>query len=63
LDLTRLAREGFEVPDDVQRLVRERDEAREAKDFARSDDIRDRLTAMGWEVMDSPGGSRVRPLR
>jgi cysteinyl-tRNA synthetase len=62
LDLERLVREGFEVPDDVQALVEERDEARRQKDFARSDQIRDRLTAMGWEVMDTAGGTKVRPL-
>jgi cysteinyl-tRNA synthetase len=61
LDLDRLAREGFEVPEAVQALVRERDEARQAKDYARSDAIRDQLTAMGWEVMDSPDGAKVRP--
>ena len=62
LDLERLAREGFEIPPDVQALVDERDEARAAKDFARSDEIRDRLTEMGWEVMDTDAGTRVRPL-
>ena len=61
LDLDRLAREGFEVPPDVQVLVDERDRARAAKDFVRSDEIRERLTAMGWEVMDSADGTRVRP--
>jgi cysteinyl-tRNA synthetase len=62
LDLERLAREGFEIPSDVQALVDERDEARRAKDFSRSDEIRDRLTEMGWEVMDTDAGTRVRPL-
>jgi cysteinyl-tRNA synthetase len=61
LDLDRLAREGFEIPEDVQALVRERDEARRARDYARSDAIRDRLTQMGWEAMDSPEGTKVRP--
>jgi cysteinyl-tRNA synthetase len=61
LDLERTAREGFEIPPDVQRLVDERDEARTAKDFARSDEIRDRLTEIGWEVMDTPEGTKVRP--
>jgi cysteinyl-tRNA synthetase len=61
LDLNRLAREGFDVPEDVQSLVRERDEARQARDYARSDAIRDRLTAMGWEAMDTPEGTKVRP--
>jgi cysteinyl-tRNA synthetase len=62
LDLERLAREGFEVPDEVQALIDERDAARAAKDFARGDEIRDQLTAMGWEVMDTPEGTTVRPL-
>ena len=60
LDLVRLAVEGQAIPEDVQALVRERDDARAAKDYARSDAIRDRLTAMGWEVMDTSGGTKVR---
>jgi cysteinyl-tRNA synthetase len=62
LDLERLAREGFEVPRDVQALIDQRDEARRAGDFARADEIRNRLTEMGWEVMDLAEGTRVRPL-
>ena len=62
LDLERLAREGFEVPRDVEALVAERDQARAQKDFGRSDEIRDRLTEMGWEVMDTDAGTRIRPL-
>jgi cysteinyl-tRNA synthetase len=62
LDLERLAREGYEVPSDVEALVAERDEARGRRDFARSDEIRTRLTELGWEVMDTPDGTRVRPL-
>jgi cysteinyl-tRNA synthetase len=61
LDLERDAREGFELPSDAQALVRERDEARSARDFARSDEIRDRLHSMGYEVMDTADGTRVRP--
>jgi cysteinyl-tRNA synthetase len=62
LDLVRLAREDVHIPDQVTALVRERDQARASKDFGRSDQIRDRLTEMGWEVMDTEGGTRVRPL-
>jgi cysteinyl-tRNA synthetase len=61
LDLERLAREGFDIPPDVQQLVEDRDAARAEKDFAKSDEIRDRLTALGWEVMDSAEGTTVRP--
>ncbi len=35
--------------------------ARASKDYARSDELRDELQAMGLEVMDTPEGTRVRP--
>ena len=62
LDLERLAREGFEVPADVQEMIDRRDAARRAGDFAASDDLRERLRALGWEVMDTAEATRVRPL-
>jgi cysteinyl-tRNA synthetase len=62
LGLERAAREGFDVPVEVQELVEERDRARAGKDFDRSDAIRSRLIGMGWEVMDTADGTRVRPL-
>jgi cysteinyl-tRNA synthetase len=42
-------------------LLAEREEARAAKDFARADEIRDRLAAMGWEVRDSSEGAKLVP--
>jgi cysteinyl-tRNA synthetase len=61
LDLGRLAREAFEPSVEALALIAERDQARAAKDFPRSDEIRDRLQAMGLEVMDTPEGTKVRP--
>jgi cysteinyl-tRNA synthetase len=61
LDLDRGAREGFTVPPEVESLVAERDGARTARDFARSDAIRERLMGLGYEVMDTPAGTKVRP--
>ncbi|HEU4831712.1 MAG TPA: cysteine--tRNA ligase [Actinomycetota bacterium] len=61
LDLGRLAREVFEPSVEAIALIAERDRARAEKDFARSDEIRDRLQAMGLEVMDTPEGTKVRP--
>ena len=37
-------------------LIRERDAARAAKDFAKSDEIRDKLLAQGIAIKDTPDG-------
>lgn len=44
----------------VEALLRERNEARAARDYARSDAIRDELAEMGIEVMDTADGARWR---
>ncbi|MGZ3770561.1 MAG: cysteine--tRNA ligase [Bdellovibrio sp.] len=41
----------------VDELVQQRTKAREAKDFAKSDELRGQLTAMGISVSDTPTGS------
>jgi cysteinyl-tRNA synthetase len=61
LDLERTATHAWEPSEEVRALVEQRDEARAARDFARSDALRDRLAALGLEVMDTPEGTRVRP--
>ena len=42
-------------------LMREREEARAAKEFARADELRDRLAEMGWTVRDSADGPSLVP--
>jgi cysteinyl-tRNA synthetase len=61
LDLERDTRERWEPTADVRALVAERDAARAAKDYPRSDELRERLQALGLEVMDTPEGTKVRP--
>jgi len=50
-----------EVPSEIQALADEREAARRDKDFARADEIRDRLAETGWMVEDSADGPIVRP--
>jgi cysteinyl-tRNA synthetase len=40
----------------IEKKVKERTEARAAKDFARGDAIRAELLALGVELQDVPGG-------
>ena len=51
-----------EAPEELRRLVQERDAARAARDFARADAIRDELAAAGWQIRDTPDGSKLVPL-
>ena len=50
------------LPDDVRRLLDERAAAREERDLARADALRDRIAALGWEVQDAGGRSTARPI-
>jgi cysteinyl-tRNA synthetase len=61
LDLERDAKAGWEPTEEMRALMTERDAARAAKDYDRSDRIRDELAAIGLEVMDTAEGTRVRP--
>ncbi len=42
----------------IDALLIERSEARKNKDFARSDEIRDQLTAEGIKILDTPDGAK-----
>ena len=53
--------EGAEADAEAEKLLLEREEARAAKDFARADEIRDRLAELGWEVRDSADGAKLVP--
>ena len=61
LDLEREATSGWEPTAEMRSKMTERDEARAAKDYAKSDALRDELAEMGLEVMDTPEGTSVRP--
>jgi len=51
---------GGHGDDEIERKVRERQEARERRDFAASDRLRDELQALGVLVEDTPQGPRWR---
>lgn len=52
--------EPRELPAEVTELVAERNAARKAKDWAKSDELRAKLVAMGYEVGDGPQGTTVK---
>ncbi len=52
-----------EVSQEVQNLLRLREERRAAKDFAAADQLRLRIHELGFDVVDSAEGSRLDPVR
>jgi GT2 family glycosyltransferase len=50
------------APDEVTRLVAQRAEARAAGRYEEADRLRDQVRQLGWEVMDSPQGTTLRPV-
>ncbi len=51
----------LEIPEQVQKLINQREKAREVKDFAKSDKLRKELKQLGFEVEDTALGPRVKP--
>jgi cysteinyl-tRNA synthetase len=51
--------EGGELPEEAAALLERRRAAREARDFATSDALREELAAMGVEVRDTPEGQET----
>ncbi len=48
-----------ELSPEISEILRERAAAREAKDWAKSDELRDKLTALGYTVKDTKQGQQL----
>jgi cysteinyl-tRNA synthetase len=62
LGLESLLAPTAEAPEQVHDLAEERERAREERDFAAADRLRDEIVALGWEVRDGPSGFELLPL-
>jgi len=47
------------VPAEVAQLAKERENARHEKNWKQSDDLRDQISALGWEVRDTKSGQKL----
>ena len=65
LDFDKVLGLGFDnvkeddIPAEVMSLAEERQTARDQKDFARSDELRAKINALGYEVKDSSDGQKL----
>jgi cysteinyl-tRNA synthetase len=47
------------IPDEVAQLAEQREEARREKNWKRSDELREQISALGWEVRDTKDGPKL----
>ena len=50
------------IPEEVLKLVAEREQARQEKDFKKSDDLRTQINSLGYEVKDTSEGQKVNKI-
>jgi len=48
-----------EIPDEVLDLAQEREDARAEKDWSKSDELRDKIKSLGYEVKDTDQGHKI----
>jgi len=49
------------IPAEVAQLAKERENTRREKNWRKSDELRDRIAALGWEVRDTNDGQKLTP--
>ena len=59
LDLDKVKEKKVEVSDDIQKLINERQKARENKNWSESDRLRDVIKALGYTLEDTAEGQKV----
>jgi len=50
------------IPDGVQMLVEARKTARDEKNWIKSDELREKIKELGYEVKDTPGGQEIKKI-
>ncbi|HPY85209.1 MAG TPA: cysteine--tRNA ligase, partial [Ruminococcus flavefaciens] len=56
------ANASSDIPEEVMALVEQRQAARKEKNFALADEIRDKITALGYEVKETRQGTEINKL-
>jgi cysteinyl-tRNA synthetase len=47
------------IPDEVAQIAQRRENARREKDWKRSDELREQISALGWKVRDTKDGPKL----
>lgn len=59
LNLKNIRLIAVEIPEEIRKLAEEREEARLAKDFKKSDELRKKISDMGYNIKDTDEGYKI----
>lgn len=62
LGFAELQEEHVEIPHEVQTLLDARQKARDEKNYSKSDELRDEIKALGFEVEDTSEGQKIKKI-
>ena len=62
LNLKNIIKEKVEIPSAVKQLLEERETARKDKNWAKSDELRDKIKKLGYEVKDISTGQDIKKI-
>jgi len=57
-----LEKEKLEIPKEIEYLAEERLSAKKSKDFKKSDEIREKLKSLGWNIKDTKDGYELEKI-
>jgi len=60
LDL--LKKDELKIPTEIKKLVDEREKARKEKNWKKSDELRDKIKELGWQINDTNEGSKLKKI-
>lgn len=60
LGLDKYLGKPLEIPEEVKKLVNERENARKSGDYEKSDEIRKEVKKLGFEILDTPEGPKLK---
>ena len=65
LDFDKVLGLGFEnlkeeiIPEEISKLAKEREQTRKNKNFKKSDELREKINSLGYEIKDTPEGVKI----
>ncbi len=62
LDFENLKIEHEEIPEEIKKLAEERKKAKENKDYTKSDELREKINSLGYEIKDNEEGYKINKI-